>query len=39
MSLFSGAAAAIHFAVVGVHFDEYWAFGTFFLAGKGSAAL
>lgn len=31
MSLLSGAAAAVHFAVVGVHFDEYWVFGTFFL--------
>jgi hypothetical protein len=31
LSLLSGAAAAIHFAVIGDHFDEYWAFGVFFL--------
>jgi hypothetical protein len=31
LSLLSGSAAAIHFAVIGDHFDEYWAFGAFFL--------
>jgi hypothetical protein len=31
LSLLSGSAAAIHFAVIGDHFDEYWVFGVFFL--------
>lgn len=31
LSLLSGSAAAIHFAVIGDHFDEYLAFGVFFL--------
>ena len=31
LCVLSGAAAAIHFAVIGEHFAEYWAFGTFFL--------
>jgi len=31
LAVLSGAAAAIHFAVIGEHFEEYWAFGTFFL--------
>lgn len=28
--LLSAGAAAIHFAVIGDHFDEYWAYGMFF---------
>lgn len=28
--LFSAGAAAIHFAVIADHFDEYWAYGLFF---------
>src|SRR4051812_368465 len=28
----SAGAAAIHFAVISEHFDEYWLFGIFFLA-------
>lgn len=31
LCVLSGAAAAIHFAVIGEHFAEYWAFGAFFL--------
>ena len=31
LCVLSGASAAIHFAVIGEHFAEYWAFGTFFL--------
>jgi hypothetical protein len=31
LSLLSGSSAAIHFAVIGGHFDEYWVFGVFFL--------
>lgn len=32
LAVTSGLAAVIHFAVAGEHFDEYWAFGVFFLA-------
>jgi hypothetical protein len=34
----SAGAAAIHFAVISEHFDEYWLFGLFFL-GSGAAQL
>jgi hypothetical protein len=34
----SAGAAAIHFAVISEHFDEYWLFGLFFL-GSGVAQL
>jgi hypothetical protein len=29
---FSAGAAAIHFAEISTHFEEYWVFGTFFFA-------
>jgi hypothetical protein len=32
VAAFSAGAAAIHFAEISTHFEEYWIFGTFFFA-------
>jgi hypothetical protein len=39
VAAFSAGAAAIHFAVISEHFEEYWFFGAFFLVVAWSQAV